>query len=152
MPIDDGIGVVVMEEIAQKAIEMPSNAFKYQQLCLGHTRLPVNRFSKNICQMESPGKYEENETNGDLLQSTVQKLPLLRKNDAKTEVANLSLSCFFSKWVTFEPLIVEGCSWSQFVYLFQEIPFRINFRKSIHTEPRTTRTKLSVFENHQNPV
>jgi hypothetical protein len=29
--------------------------------------------------MKSPGKYEENETNRDFLQSTVQKLSILRE-------------------------------------------------------------------------
>jgi hypothetical protein len=36
---------------------------------------------------------------------------------------------FFSKCVTFEPLIVEGRGWSQFRHLFQEIPFHINYLK-----------------------
>jgi hypothetical protein len=48
-------------------------------LNLGRTRLPVNQFSKSLCEMESPGKYEKNETNCDLLQSTVQKLAILKK-------------------------------------------------------------------------
>jgi hypothetical protein len=43
--------------------------------------------------MESPGKYEENETNRDLLQSTVQKLPILRRKKPP-EVANLSFTLF----------------------------------------------------------
>jgi hypothetical protein len=36
--------------------------------------------------MESPGKYEENETNRDLLQSTVQKLPILRRKKSQTQI------------------------------------------------------------------
>jgi hypothetical protein len=42
--------------------------------------------------MESPGKYKENETNRDLVQSTIQKLPILKKTkNSKTEVANLNI-------------------------------------------------------------
>jgi hypothetical protein len=52
---------------------------QFQQLCLRRTRLRVNQFSRNLCEMESPGKDKENETNRDLLQSTVQKLPILRR-------------------------------------------------------------------------
>jgi hypothetical protein len=35
--------------------------------------------------MESPGKYEENETNRDFLQSTVQKLVILRRKNLESE-------------------------------------------------------------------
>jgi hypothetical protein len=41
--------------------------FKYRQLCSRRTGLPVNQFSKRLCEMESPGKDEESETNRDLL-------------------------------------------------------------------------------------
>jgi hypothetical protein len=43
--------------------------------------------------MESPGKYEENETNRDLLRSTIQKLPIFRRRKTP-EVANLSFTLF----------------------------------------------------------
>jgi hypothetical protein len=74
--------------------------------------------------MESAGKYEENETNRDLLRSTVQKLFHLDFH-CKSEFELF----FLSKWVTFEPLIVEGCGWSHFLCLFEEIPFPIHFLK-----------------------
>jgi hypothetical protein len=63
--------------------------FKYQQLCSRRTGLPVNRFSKKICKMKSPVKDKETETNRDLLRSTVQKLPILRKNP--TQNRNLQI-------------------------------------------------------------
>jgi hypothetical protein len=40
--------------------------------------------------MESPGKYKENETNRDLVQSTIQKLPILKKNQ-KTQKRKLQI-------------------------------------------------------------
>jgi hypothetical protein len=54
--------------------EIPRVAVKYLQLCSGCMGLPVHVFSKSLCKMESPRKYEEkgpHETNRDLLQSTV---------------------------------------------------------------------------------
>jgi hypothetical protein len=38
---------------------------------LGTLRLPMNIFSKDLSEMESPGKYKEDEINRDLLTSTV---------------------------------------------------------------------------------
>ena len=47
--------------------------------------------------MESPGKYKENETNRDLLQSTVQKLSILREKKHSNSDLQLSFfSVFFS--------------------------------------------------------
>jgi hypothetical protein len=40
--------------------------------------------------MESPGKYKENETNRDLVQSTIQKLPILKKKQ-KTQKRKLQI-------------------------------------------------------------
>jgi hypothetical protein len=36
-------------------------------LVLDSVRLSVNQFSKKLCKMESPGKYDENEPNRNLL-------------------------------------------------------------------------------------
>ena len=50
--------------------------------------------------MESPGKYEENETNRDLLQLTVQKLQFWEKNNSKSKFANLHIrEVQFSLWL-----------------------------------------------------
>jgi hypothetical protein len=49
--------------------------FKYRQLYSGRMGLPVNSLTKNVREIESPGKDKETETNPNLLQSTVKKLP-----------------------------------------------------------------------------
>ena len=58
--------------------------------------------------MESPGKYEENETNRDLLQLTVLKLQFEKKKNSKMKVANLSFTLIFVVILSFELFLSQN--------------------------------------------
>ena len=52
-----------------------------------------------------------------------------KPGSCKSEFYFIFIANLFSKWVTFEPLMVDGHDWSEFLCLFKEIPFCISFLK-----------------------
>jgi hypothetical protein len=61
----------------------------------GRTGLPVYRFWKYFCEMKSPWKYEESETNYNLLRSMVQKLSIFREKNTKKRKLQIWVWGFF---------------------------------------------------------
>jgi hypothetical protein len=54
--------------------------------------------------------------------------------------------CFFSKWITFEPLIVESRDWSHFLHIFKEISLGKDILKIDSQGAPYEPTKLSEFD------